>query len=121
MGMSELLQVSKSDDINGVAAADERGNLWYCWGCMYSAFFTPNTSEMDYLGCISGRATNAEYAPATDKTLDGATVVSARSSHSGGVNVAMCDGSVRFVSDTVNLDVWAAASTSKGSETTNLD
>ena len=122
MGMSELLQVSKGDDINGVAAADERGNLWYCWGCMYSAFFTPNTSEMDYLGCISGRATNAEYAPATDKTLDGATVVSARSSHSGGVNVAMCDGSVRFVSDTVNLDVWAAASTSKGSETTtNLD
>ena len=121
MMMSELLQVSKGDDINGAAQADERGNLWYTWGCMYSAFFTPNTSEMDYLGCIKGRATNAEYAPATDGTLDGASIISARSSHSGGVNVAMCDGSVRFVVDVVNLDVWAAASTAKGNESVNFD
>ena len=117
MAMSEIRQVSKGDDINGVAQADERGNLWYVWGVMYSAFFTPNTNEQDYLGCIPGRATNAEYAPATDGILDGASVISARSYHPGGVNVAMCDGSVRFVSDTIDLDIWAAASTSKGAET----
>lgn len=117
MGMSELRQVSKSDDINRVAAADERGNLWYVWGCVYSAFFTPNTGEMDYMGSIAGRTTNAIYAPGTQSTLDGATVVSARSWHSGGVNVAMLDGSVRFVTDTIDLDVWAAMSTCNGGET----
>ena len=117
MAMSEIIQVSKSQDINGKATADERGNLWYPWGCAYSAFFTPNTQEMDYLGCIPTRAANAIFAPATDKTLDAAIIISARSRHSGGVNVAMADGSVRFVSDTINLDVWAAASTAKGGET----
>lgn len=117
MAMSELIQVSKSQDINGTATADERGNLWYPWGCAYSAFFAPNTQEMDYLGCLPTRAANAIFAPATDKTLDAAIVISARSRHSGGVNVAMADGSIRFVGETVNLDVWAAVSTAKGNET----
>lgn len=121
MAMSEIRQVSKGDDINGAAQADERGNLWYPWGCMYSAFFTPNTNEYDYLGCLAGRATDAEYAPAKQSTLDAAIVISARSYHAGGVNVAMCDGSVRFVPDVVNLDAWAAASTCKGNETVGLN
>ncbi|MCF0234201.1 MAG: DUF1559 domain-containing protein [Thermoguttaceae bacterium] len=43
--------------------------------------------------------------------------LSARSYHSGGVNAAMIDGSVRFVSDTVDLKVWRAWSTTRGSET----
>ena len=33
----------------------------------------------------------------------------ARSRHSGGVNAAMCDGSVRFVRDAVNSAAWRAA------------
>lgn len=41
----------------------------------------------------------------------------ARSKHIGGVNVAMCDGSVGFVSDTVDLlSVWRPLSTAAGSE-----
>ncbi len=32
-----------------------------------------------------------------------------RSRHPGGVQVVLCDGSVRFVSDTIGLDVWRAA------------
>lgn len=38
------------------------------------------------------------------------------SRHPGGVNVAMCDGSVRFVSDAVNLDIWRAIGTRNGQE-----
>ena len=34
-----------------------------------------------------------------------------RSFHPNGLNVVMCDGSVRFVSDTVNMDAWMAAFT----------
>jgi prepilin-type N-terminal cleavage/methylation domain-containing protein/prepilin-type processing-associated H-X9-DG protein len=43
-------------------------------------------------------------------------VFSASSPHPGGVNVAMMDGSVRFVKDGVTLPVWRALSTRNGGE-----
>lgn len=41
----------------------------------------------------------------------------ARSRHTGGVNVLFGDGSIRFVSNGVNLSVWQASSTMNGGET----
>jgi prepilin-type N-terminal cleavage/methylation domain-containing protein len=40
----------------------------------------------------------------------------AASYHVGGVHVALCDGSVRFVSDNVNLATWRALGSKAGSE-----
>jgi prepilin-type processing-associated H-X9-DG protein len=40
----------------------------------------------------------------------------ARSRHSGGVNLALCDGSVRFVVDSIGLNVWRSLATRAGSE-----
>jgi prepilin-type N-terminal cleavage/methylation domain-containing protein/prepilin-type processing-associated H-X9-DG protein len=40
----------------------------------------------------------------------------ARSRHPGGVNAALCDGSVRFVSNNVALNTWQAVSTMDGGE-----
>lgn len=40
----------------------------------------------------------------------------ATSEHHGGVHVALCDGSVRFVSETVDPDVWSAVGTRSGKE-----
>ena len=40
----------------------------------------------------------------------------ATSYHTSGVNASMCDGSVRFVSQTVNVDVWLAAGTRAAAE-----
>jgi prepilin-type N-terminal cleavage/methylation domain-containing protein/prepilin-type processing-associated H-X9-DG protein len=43
----------------------------------------------------------------------------ANSFHSGGVNVAFADGSVRFIYNTVSLDVFRAMATIRGGESTN--
>jgi prepilin-type processing-associated H-X9-DG protein len=40
----------------------------------------------------------------------------ARSRHPGGVNASMCDASVRFVSDSIDLVVWRAMATRDGGE-----
>ena len=40
----------------------------------------------------------------------------ARSGHTGGVNAAMADGSVRFFSNTVTQPVWSALGTRSGGE-----
>ncbi len=39
-----------------------------------------------------------------------------RSHHQGGVYSVLCDGSVHFFSDTIDLQIWRALSTSQGSE-----
>lgn len=41
---------------------------------------------------------------------------SARSRHPGGVNASMCDASVRFVTDSIDLLVWRAMATRDGGE-----
>ncbi|MDB5342890.1 MAG: hypothetical protein JWP89_1267 [Schlesneria sp.] len=40
----------------------------------------------------------------------------ASSMHTGGVNVAMADGAVRFVSENISIDVWRALGTIAGNE-----
>ena len=46
----------------------------------------------------------------------GETMVGASSNHSGGVNVAMLDGSVKFVNSSVSTQTWAALATMAGGE-----
>jgi prepilin-type N-terminal cleavage/methylation domain-containing protein/prepilin-type processing-associated H-X9-DG protein len=43
-----------------------------------------------------------------------------RSRHPGGVQVALCDGSVRFVAQTIGLAVWRAAGSIEGKESDQL-
>lgn len=49
------------------------------------------------------------------------TMVGAASNHSGGVNVGMLDGSVRFIKDSVSMQTWAAIATMAGSEVISAD
>ena len=47
-------------------------------------------------------------------TFPAAGAFGARSFHSGGVNVLMMDGAVRFVGDSVDLATWRALGTRAG-------
>jgi prepilin-type processing-associated H-X9-DG protein len=67
----------------------------------------PNSSDGDRTNyCVNepGRL------PCTIVTVGGNQSVASRSMHAGGVNVSLCDGAVRFVSDTVDLATWQSLS-----------
>ena len=48
-------------------------------------------------------------------------VMTASSMHPGGVNVGLIDGSVKFVKDTINRDVWRALGSINGGEVLSAD
>ncbi len=45
----------------------------------------------------------------------------ATSNHPGGVNVGFCDGSVKFIKDSINLQTWWALGTRNGGEVVSAD
>jgi len=67
---------------------------------LYNHFYTPNQAKKWDCG-------NASH----NKGL-----TAARSSHAGGVNLLLCDGSVRFVRDGVDQVTWRGLGTRAGSE-----
>ena len=72
---------------------------------------TPNSTAPDVVGwAISDNDTAAPV------TTSGQQFNTARSRHTGGTNAAMCDGSVRFVTNNINLAAWQAMGTMDGQE-----
>jgi prepilin-type N-terminal cleavage/methylation domain-containing protein/prepilin-type processing-associated H-X9-DG protein len=94
----------------GNGTEDWRGMMHYPEGPMYHHNYTPNSAALDQIRyCVS-----TPQAPCTTTSpiwAGGQFILTARSNHSGGVNVCMGDGSVRFVSNAVPLNVWQALCT----------
>jgi prepilin-type N-terminal cleavage/methylation domain-containing protein/prepilin-type processing-associated H-X9-DG protein len=92
-------------------AYSQRGIDWLLDQCgkggSYSHIMLPNTKS-----CWWGTGDN----PNTDTTLVGAS-----SKHPGGVNVAMLDGSVKFIKSTVSTQTWWALATKAGGEIISAD
>jgi prepilin-type N-terminal cleavage/methylation domain-containing protein/prepilin-type processing-associated H-X9-DG protein len=104
--------------------SDARGDIWpgttKC-GYMFTAATGPNSGIPDQLDGTSGCPKTDNKPPCV--VTSGATrqFNAARSFHSGGVNVLFCDGSVKFIKDTVNLGTWRAISTKDGGEVVSGD
>ena len=93
---------------------DARGAYyWGVWGgALFSSFWPPNTSTPDRLDspplCLDTLAT-----PCINS---GDMANYTRSRHDGGVYVSMADGSVRFVSDSIDRFIFQALGSRNGGE-----
>lgn len=91
-------------------------------GSGFTAYLTPNSTAFDQ--AIKGPDQLYGY-PGWDPVegnwfqASRRSVYAARSLHVAGVNVVMCDGSTRFVEETVDTRVWRAASTAGGRESSD--
>jgi prepilin-type N-terminal cleavage/methylation domain-containing protein/prepilin-type processing-associated H-X9-DG protein len=86
------------------------GESWFLSGFHTTIFNTANVPNPKFPDCASDDYTDLHGG------LIHNGVFSASSRHPSGVNVAMMDGSVRFVKDGVSLPVWRALSTRNGGE-----
>lgn len=115
LAMMELIQApSQGGSLKDI---DRRARIWNPGPGAYqvSTRATPNSSAPDFARCVSRPELGLPCTPTGgNENLD--HLVS-RSRHQGGVSTVMCDNSVRFVSDNVDLAVWRAASSIAQGET----
>jgi prepilin-type processing-associated H-X9-DG protein len=115
--MLEMIQ-APSDASGGV---DRRARIWNHIGGTYqiSAHRQPNSSEGDISLC-QNRPEIGLPCSTSNPGSENLASLAARSDHSGGVNVVLCDGSSRFVTNDIDIRAWKAASTMNGEETFKL-
>lgn len=95
---------------------DIRGWWSNDWGGAYTHRFAPNSGSGDVIPNYAGYCTPLR-SPCSSTGLCWSDVyIGARSLHGGGVNVALADGSVRFVSDNVSQTNWQAVGSINGGE-----
>jgi prepilin-type processing-associated H-X9-DG protein len=56
-----------------------------------------------------------------DVTYFSSAHMAARSYHPSGVSTAFCDGSVKFIKDSISLSIWRALGTRAGGEVVSSD
>jgi prepilin-type N-terminal cleavage/methylation domain-containing protein/prepilin-type processing-associated H-X9-DG protein len=97
---------------------DLRGFTWWGGAAGFTAYLAPNSNLPDVVtGGICVSLTNPNMPCTTTSTAAYPRLMAARSLHTGGLNTAMCDGSVRFTRNAIDINVWRALSTAQGGET----
>ncbi len=118
-GTSNTLMASEAIQGRG---NDLRGYTWWGGAAGFTTYIGPNSLEQDVTtggGCVP--LTSPRMPCTTISTPSRPRLMGARSLHPGGLNTALCDGSVRFVRDTIGIDLWRALSTSRGGEVVSAD
>ena len=93
---------SACDPTSAPAWSGQRAAKWvngHLADAMYNHWYTPNSDVPD---CHNGYHNFA--------------ITSARSAHTGGVQAALVDGSVHFVSENIDAGIWRAIATRSGGE-----
>ncbi len=133
----EMRQAPTGTQTEGVDGIDRRARLWIPASATFqiSTLLLPNSTRCstggntvnDRLGCGPDQGFCLELDPTVPCNVGARSqnaqqyTLAARSRHSGGVNVALCDASVRFVVDDVSLPVWRALGSRAGDEILGSD
>jgi len=118
---SETIQTASNTERHATTN-DGRGNTFTGpMGAFFSTYWEPNTRNFDLTGISNVYCHFERDHPVTPcegwKWMNGTAITAyhgyiyaffARSTHSGGVNASMGDGSVRFFSNTISRNVWRA-------------
>ncbi|AGA30550.1 DUF1559 domain-containing protein [Singulisphaera acidiphila] len=94
--------------------ASNRGQFWGIGSPGYTFFntvVTPNSTQYPWSSCRTDTNSGSDYA----------SFINANSYHSGGVNVGFCDGSVKFIKDSISPPVYWALGTKAGGEVVSSD
>jgi prepilin-type N-terminal cleavage/methylation domain-containing protein len=102
-----------SETLQGIGS-DLRGFSWWAPGAQFTTVYPPNTSSPD----IVTQNCNNQPAQGLPCVNNGGSwnIQAARSRHTGGVQAVMGDGSVRFVQQSIDINIWRATSTTRGGE-----
>jgi prepilin-type N-terminal cleavage/methylation domain-containing protein/prepilin-type processing-associated H-X9-DG protein len=124
--LSEALSPETSAGWGGPIGSILYGNMG---GGLFTTTIAPNSSAPDRpIGpCPKDQGIASYTAPCLSlggnawwtRSAVGA-YVGARSRHTGGVNVALADGSIRFMTDNIDLATWRALGTRAGQEVVSL-
>jgi prepilin-type processing-associated H-X9-DG protein len=96
--------------------SNRRGFMWASGEircAAYNHYYTPNNSLPD---CVANAISLPGDQYPGQRAYTAVGWRGARSRHSGGVNILLCDGSVRFVTNSVDINTWRALATRAGGE-----
>ena len=124
-GLSNTICLSEVLPAEG---ADNRGNIARGYGAFFTAYLEPNSKTPDRTnfqgGCVNKPESGTPCTLAADGMSthlpDSLAYYAARSNHTGGVSAAFADGSVRFVSQTINIDTYRLLSSAWSGQSASL-
>ena len=126
-GLSNTMMVSELKIPSPVN--DLRGYTWWGPSASFTALLTPNSTLPDTMGnggCYAlfqtpGSATPCNQGLTNPNGGYSMVYLAARGYHPGGISVGMCDGSVRFIKNSINPLTYQGISTTKGGEVISSD
>jgi prepilin-type N-terminal cleavage/methylation domain-containing protein len=142
LALSESIQGERAIN-DSTSARDIRGLLWYGKNTQFTTYLSPNTKQEG----TDASLTDLQKAQAKADRLDtyfintgspdrgtihypdhpvdvplanNLYILSARSFHDGGVNAGLGDGAVKFVNNSIGINIWRAVGNSQGGESLSL-
>jgi prepilin-type N-terminal cleavage/methylation domain-containing protein/prepilin-type processing-associated H-X9-DG protein len=111
-GSSNTLLLGEIILSTDVTTDDFRGRYWNSWrgNTSFSTLYQPNSAN----DAVAGGCQTTTAAPCTGTGTN--ENLTARSYHAGGAQFALADGSVRFISNTVDGNTYLGLGTRSGSE-----
>ncbi len=122
-GSSNILMASEVVIGQDIGGSDLRGYTHWGDASAFETYLAPNSTDFDRIYtaslCKYPAGNNPPCAQSINPTAP--NMMAARSRHPGGLNAAMCDGSVRFFKNSIAINTWRAVSSTQGGEIVSAD